>query len=72
MSKYDLLWKYVSQQDTPSFSLTFAEMERISGVPLDHSFLTCKRELIAYGYQVGKISMKQQKVEFRRLEEQQR
>lgn len=71
MSKYDLLWKYVSQQNTFSFSLTFAEMERISGVPLDHSFLTCKSELTTYGYQVGKISMKQQKVEFRRLEGQQ-
>ena len=29
-----------------------------------HSFLTYKKELIEYGYKVGKISMKEQTVEF--------
>ena len=32
MSKYD-------------FKLTFAEIENIVGVPIDHSFLTFKKEL---------------------------
>ena len=34
----------------------------ICGFPIDHSFLNCKKELEAYGYQVGKISMKNQTV----------
>ena len=34
------------------------------GTPIDHSFLTYKKELIEYGYKVGKISMKEQTVEF--------
>ena len=29
-------------------------------LPIDHSFLTYKKELIEYGYKVGKISMKEQ------------
>ena len=33
-------------------------------LPIDHSFLTYKKELIEYGYKVGKISMKEQTVEF--------
>ena len=30
----------------------------------DHSFLTYKKELLEYGYKVGKISMKNKTVEF--------
>lgn len=33
-------------------------------LPIGHSFLTYKKELIEYGYKVGKISMKEQTVEF--------
>ena len=64
MSKYDALWKYVSEADKDSFKLTYAEIENVAGVPIDHSFLTYKKELIEYGYKVGKISMKEQTVEF--------
>ncbi len=35
-------------------TLTFEEIGRISGTPLDHSFLQYKKELIAPGYQVKK------------------
>lgn len=42
MSKYDALWKYVSESGRDSF----------------------KKELTEIGYQVGKISMKEQTVEF--------
>ena len=64
MSKYDALWKYVSEAGKDSFKLTYAEIENVAGVPIDHSFLTYKKELIEYGYKVGKISMKEQTVEF--------
>ena len=33
-------------------------------LPIGHSILTYKKELIEYGYKVGKISMKEQTVEF--------
>ena len=64
MSKYDALWKYVSEEGKDSFKLSYAEIENVAGVPIDHSFLTYKKELIEYGYKVGKISMKEQTVEF--------
>ena len=62
MSKYDSLWEYV-KTNAPS-ELTFDEILSICSFPMDHSFLNCKRELEAYGYQVGKISMKKQTVQF--------
>ena len=64
MSKYDPLWKWIAEHGTDSFKLTWAEIEKIAGVPIDHSFLSCKKELSAYGYRVGKISMKEQTVAF--------
>lgn len=64
MSKYDALWKYVSDSGKDNFKLSYAEIETIAGLPIDHSFLTYKKELLAYGYKVGKISMKEQTVEF--------
>lgn len=67
MSKYDALWKYVQQEGTQSFLLTFAEIQNIAGTPIDHSFLKYKKELEAYGYQVGKISMKEQTVVFNKV-----
>ncbi len=67
MSKYDRLWQYVSRQGD-SFALTFEEIEERGGVPMDHSFLTCKKELMEYGYQVGKISLKGRTVSFIKTE----
>ncbi len=64
MSKYDLLWQYVKESGTENLKLTYAEIEKIAGVPIDHSFLTYKKELLEYGYKVGKISMKEQTVAF--------
>ena len=64
MSKYDSLWNWIKNNGTDKFSLTFAEIEKIAGVPLDHSFLTMKKELIGYGFKVGKISMKEQRIMF--------
>ena len=66
MSKYEPLWKWIGENGTDSFTLTWDEIETIAGVPLDHSFLNCKKELTAYGFRVGKISMKEQTVSFRK------
>lgn len=64
MSKYNALWEYVSKSEKPKFKLSFEQIAQIAGVPIDHSFLTYKKELSAYGYQVGKISMKERTVCF--------
>ena len=68
MSKYEQLWSYVGAQSAASFRLTFEEIRQIAGIEIDHSFLNYKKELAAFGYQVGKISLKAQTVEFRKLE----
>ena len=66
MSKYEPLWNWIKENGTDSFKLTYAEIEDILGFTIDHSFLTYKKELQEYGYQVGKISMKEQMVSFER------
>ena len=69
MSKYDLLWKWINENKTDNFKLTYAEIENIAGVPIDHSFLTFKKELLQYGFQVAKISMKEQTVDFEKVKQ---
>lgn len=64
MSKYNTLWGYVLQSGQSNFKLAFDEIEKIAGIPIDHSFLSYKKELEKFGYKVGKISMKEQTVEF--------
>lgn len=66
MSKYDALWAYVQKDGSATLKLTFEQIQEIAGVPIDHSFLRYKKELTDYGYQVGKISMKEQTVVFQR------
>ncbi len=66
MSKYDALWAYVQKDGSPTLKLTFGQIQEIAGIPIDHSFLQYKKELTDYGYQVGKISMKEQTVIFKR------
>lgn len=68
MSKYDALWEYVQGSGRDALKLTFREIQDIAGVPIDHSFLKYKKELADYGYQVEKISMKEQTVLFSRAE----
>ncbi len=68
MSKYDALWEYVQKNGQESLQLTFEEIQEIVGVPIDHSFLKYKKELTEYGYQVGKISMKNETVLFTKVE----
>lgn len=67
MSKYNALWEYISKSESLSLKLTFAEIEKIAGNPIDHSFLKYKKELVEYGWQVRKISMKEQTVIFDKM-----
>ena len=64
MSKYDKLWKYISESGSDRIKLTFDEIAEINGVPIDHSFLTYKKELSAYGYKAGKISLREKTADF--------
>lgn len=68
MSKYLSLWEYIQQMGAPSCKLTFAEIKEITGIEIDHSFLKHKKELVQYGYQVGKISLKEKTVMFQQLD----
>lgn len=68
MSKYNNLWQYISKQDIEKLKLTFDEINEIAGVPIDHSFLTYKKELKEYGWQVGKISLKANTVIFEKVD----
>ena len=69
MSKFDSLWKWIKENGTDHFKLTYDEIENIAGLPIDHSFLKFKKELLEYGYKVGKISIKEQTVYFEKVME---
>jgi hypothetical protein len=69
MSKYDPLWEHLQANGSPTLRLTFEEIESILGFSIDHSFLTYKKEAAAYGYQVGKISMKERHVTFQKMKD---
>ena len=60
MSKYEPLWKYIKKNKKTK--LSFAQIKKILGFDIDHSFLTYKKELIEYGYEISKISTKEKTV----------
>lgn len=64
MSKYEPLWNYLKENKNDNYKLSFEEIENILGFEIDHSFLTYKKELKGYGYEVGKISMKEKTIGF--------
>lgn len=66
MSKYQALWEHIQTIDAEKLTLSYSELQDILGFPIDHSFLTYKKELLAYGWCVKKISMKEQAVIFER------
>ena len=68
MSKYNALWEYIQKNGGSSFKMTFEEIQNIAGIPIDHSFLKYKKELTEYGYEVGKISMKEQTIIFNKVD----
>lgn len=67
MSKYHALWEYVRKNGSPTMKLSFAEIRDIAGIEIDHSFSNYKKELTQYGYQVGKISLKDKTVIFNKI-----
>jgi len=64
ISKYDRLWEHIKNEGRDTLILSFEEIGKIAGVPIDHSFLNYKKELPDHGYQVDKISLKNQTVTF--------
>ena len=66
MSKYNRLWEYIQNNDNQSIKLSFEEVKDILGFEIDHSFLTYKKEAKEYGYEVGKISLKEKHITFKK------
>ncbi len=69
MSKYNPLWEYLKGNEDSLIKLSFAEIKNIIGFDIDHSFLNYKKEAIIYGYQVGKISLKEKNIIFMKVED---
>ena len=67
MSKYQLLWNYLKDNDKDNYKLSYEDIRNILGFEIDHAFLTYKKELKEYGYEVGKISMKEKMVIFNKI-----
>ncbi len=65
--KFSALWAYVGSQSGEFVSLSFAEIEKIAGMPIDHSFLTYKKNLERFGWKVAKIAMKCGNVTFEKI-----
>lgn len=59
MSKYEPLWIYIKENNKIEYKLSFNDIKTILGFDIDHSFLKHKKELLCYGYEVKKISMKE-------------
>ncbi|MDY2889239.1 MAG: hypothetical protein SOU19_06685 [Candidatus Caccosoma sp.] len=69
MDKYNLLWKYLIEyfkENNNSLTLSFADINKIASIPLDHSFLKYKKELEQYNIKVDKISLKNKYVIFKK------
>ena len=68
MSKFAPLWEYVAGQQGSELLLSFGQVEEICGLSIDHAFLNFKKELLAYGWQVKKISLKEKTVSLEKIE----
>ncbi len=64
MSKYNPLWQYLKESNNNLIKLSFEDIKNILNFDIDHSFLTYKKEAKEYGYEVGKISLKEKHVTF--------
>ena len=67
MSKYTTLWEYIKKDGSATLDLSFSKIEEVLGFPIDHSFLTYKKELLEYGYQIDKISIKDKVVHISKI-----
>ena len=67
MSKYEPLWKYLKDNNKDNYQLSYEEIKSILGFEIDHSFLTYKKEVKEFGYEVEKISMKDKYIIFKKM-----
>ncbi len=67
MSKYEPLWQFLKSENREDYNLSYEEIREILGFDIDHLFLNYKKEAEKFGYQVGKISMKNKTVSFARV-----
>jgi hypothetical protein len=67
MSKYDPLWEHLQRDGRGALRLSFEEIKAILGFEIDHSFLNRRKEAVQFGYQVGKISLKEKHVAFEKV-----
>lgn len=67
MSKYQLLWGYLKNNQKEKYQLSFEELKNILGFEIDHSFLTYKKEAKEYGYEVAKIKIKEENIIFNKI-----
>lgn len=65
MNKYQPLWEFVAGNSCDK--LSFEEIKNILGFEIDHSFLSFKKELKDYGFEVSKISIKEKIVYFKKI-----
>jgi len=68
MSKYEPLWRYIKDNQKLEYKLTYEEIRNILGFDIDHSFLKYKKELLEYGYEITKISIKEKFVLIHKIE----
>ena len=68
MSKYEPLWKYIKENKKDEYKLTYEDIRSVLGFDIDHSFLKYKKELLEYGYEVVKISIKEKYVLIHKIE----
>lgn len=66
MSKYTPLWVFIKTENKDKLELTYQEIKDILGFNIDHSFLSYKKELLDYGFEIDKISMKNEVVYIKR------
>lgn len=65
MSKYTSLWEHIKENNVEK--LSFSEIEKILGFPIDHSFLNYKKELESFGKKIEKISLKNKKIKIKKI-----
>ena len=54
MSNYQPLWEYVVKAEKFPLKMTFKEIEILLGIPLNHAFLSEKKQLLKIGIVVEK------------------
>ena len=72
MSRYKDLWIYIDlifkRTNKEKIELSFNQIKDATGFEIDHSFLTYKKELLDYGYEVEKIKLKDKIIIFLKID----